>query len=313
MAGEKLGRHIDLSSPRGYYLDYSHMVACEPERDDSGIPIVRIRGGGTACSPSLVARSALGNLEVYLENGNSERRERFISLARWLIDGMEILPGSFGGWSMPEVPRALRGELSRGWFSASVHAECIAVLVRADSLLRQDGAIEAARRAMGAFYTSVEDGGFLREIGEGGDEGGVESLAFIEEFPVPEAPRMVLGSHIKSIWAIYDYLNVDDDPGARILLNRCVNGLTFVLDRFDLGYWTGGSLRGQRMRPVSSERHGTHVLMMDILHRMTDRDEFAEAARRWGGYARNSRNRARAKLERARASLAGAGVSKAPE
>ncbi len=312
MVGEKPGRHVDLSSPRGYYLDYSHMAGAGPACDASGVPVVRVRGGGEVCSPPLVARTALGSLEVYFDNGNPAHRDRFRNLASWLVDNMEVLPGSFGGWSMPEVPRALRGELSRGWFSASAHAECIAVLVRADSLLRQDGAIEAARRAMGAFYTSIEDGGFLREIGEAGDEGGGESLAFIEEFPVPEAPRMVLGSHIKSVWAIYDYLNVDDDPGARILLNRCVNGLAFVLDRFDLGYWTGASLSGLRMRPASSERHGTHVLMMDILHRMTDRDEFADAAARWGGYARNSRNRARAKLERARASLAGAGVSEAP-
>ena len=313
MAGEKLGRHIDLSSPRGYYLDYSHMAVCEPERNERGVPVVRVRGGGRVCSPLLAARAALGNLEVYLENGNSQRRERFSSLARWLVDSMEILPGSFGGWSMPEVPRALRGELPQGWFSASAHAECIAVLVRAVSLLRQEGAIEAARRAMGAFYTSVEDGGFLREIGEAGDEGGVESLAFIEEFPVPEAPRMVLGSHIKSIWAMFDYLNVDDDPGARILLNRCVGGLAFALDRFDLGYWTSTSLNGRRVRPASSQRHSTHVLMMDVLHQMTGNDVFAESARRWGGYARNSRNRARAKLERARAALANAGASVAPE
>ncbi len=313
MAGEKLGRHIDLSSPRGYYLDYSHLVGSEPECDDRGVPVVRVKGGGRVCSPLLAARSALGNLEVYLENGNSQRRERFSSLARWLVDSMEILPGSFGGWSMPEVPRALRGELPQGWFSASAHAECIAVLVRAVSLLRQEGAIEAARRAMGAFYTSVDDGGFLREIGEAGDEGGVESLAFIEEFPLPEAPRMVLGSHIKSVWTMFDYLNVDEDPGARILFNRCVGGLTFVLDRFDLGYWTSTSLDGRRARPASSQRHSTHILMMDVLHQMTGDDVFAESARRWGGYARNSGNRAQALLERARAALANAGGSVTPE
>ncbi len=313
MAGEKLGRHIDVSSPRGYYLDYSHLVGSEPECDDRGVPVVRVKGGGRVCSPLLAARAALGNLEVYLENGNSQRRERFSSLARWLVDSMEILPGSFGGWSMPKVPRALRGELPQGWFSASAHAECIAVLVRAVSLLRQEGAIEAARRAMGAFYTSVDDGGFLREIGEAGDEGGVESLAFIEEFPLPDAPRMVLGSHIKCIWTMFDYLNVDEDPGARILLNRCVGGLTFVLDRFDLGYWTSTSLDGRRIRPASSQRHRTHILMMDVLHQMTGDDVFVESARRWGGYARNSGNRAQALLERARAALANAGGSVAPE
>jgi hypothetical protein len=53
--------------------------------------------------------------------------------------------------------------------------------------------------------------------------------------------------------------------------------------------------------------------MMDVLHQMTGNAAFAEAARRWGSYARNSRNRARARLARARAALTSAGVSVAPE
>lgn len=214
---------------------------------------------------------------------------------------------------MPEVPRALRRELPQGWFSASAHAECIAVLVRAVSLLRQDGALESARRAVGAFHTGIEDGGFLREIGEPGVEGGVESLAFIEEFPLDGTPRMVLTSHVRAVWALFDYLNIDEDPGVRALLNRCIDGLVFSLDRFDLGYWTTAHLDGRRVRPADPRRHATHALMMDVLHRMTGVDAFEAAAGRWRGYAQSSRNRARARLERARAALANAGTTVAPE
>jgi hypothetical protein len=304
MAGDKLGRHIDLSSPRGYYFDYSHMAGVESRCDDAGVPVVRVKGGERVSSPPLVARVALGHLEIYLENGNSSQRRRFRDLSRWLVDTMEILPGSFGGWPMPEVPRGLRGSLPQGWFSASAHAECISVLARAVSLLRLDGALEATRRAMGAFYTSIDDGGFLHEIGEAGDESGVPSLAFIEEFPVPDAPRMVMSSHVRAVWAMFDHLRIDDDPGARILLDRCVRGLRFALDRFDIGYWTAASL-GRRLRPASFERHATHVLMMSVLHRMTGDEVFAESARRWSEYARSPGNRARAGLARARSALSG--------
>jgi len=313
MAEQKPGRHIDLHSPRGYYLDYSHMAGAEPACDDRGVPIVRVKGGGTACSPPLAARTALGNLEVYFETGNSNYRERFSQLARWLVESIEVLPGSFGGWSMPEIPRRLRGELPAGWFSASAHAECIAVLIRSASLLHMDGALEAAWRALGAFHTSVDDGGFLREIGEAGSDCGVDSLAFIEEYPVPDAPRMILGSHVRAVWALFDFLNADDDPGVRALLGRCIRGLVFTLDRFDLGYWTSASLDGRRIRPASFERHCTHVQMMEVLHRMTGEQPFEEAARRWHDYGQDSRGRARAKLARARAALANAGTPVAPE
>ncbi len=63
--------------------------------------------------------------------------------------------------------------------------------------------------------------------------------------------------------------------------------------REDLGYWTSASLDGRRIRPASSDRHSTHALMMDVLHRMTGNDVFWESARRWRGYAQDPRCRAR--------------------
>lgn len=124
---------------------------------------------------------------------------------------------------------------------------------------------------------------------------------------------MVLASHVKAVWALFDYLNVDGDPGVRALFNRCVGGLVFSLDRFDLGYWTSAHVDGRRIRPADFERHSTHILMMDVLHRMTGNGAFEAAARRWRGYAQSSRNRARARLVRARAVLANAGAPVAPE
>jgi hypothetical protein len=104
-----------------------------------------------------------------------------------------------------------------------------------------------------------------------------------------------------------DYLNIGEDPGASALLERCVRGLVFALERFDLGYWTCGHLGGRRVRPASYERHCTHILMMQSLHRMIHEEAFAAAATRWQGYAEDSRSRARASLERARAAIANVG------
>jgi len=315
MAGETLGRHIDLSSPRGYYLDYSGLGERGPESDAAGVPVARVRGGGTGHAPSHVARAALGSLELYLNNGNPARRDRFESLAGWLVRHMEVLPGSFGGWSMPDVPRSLGGELRQGWFSATAHAECVSVLVRAAALLSNGEALDAAKRAVGAFHTPVQDGGLLREVGDPGDEGGLSSLAFCEEYPVPDMPIMVLTSHIKCLWALSDYLLLVDDHGTSILLDRCVRGLVFVLDRFDLGYWSVGDLDPRRRRPcpVRRTRHHTHALMLDVLHRMTRAPELGETARRWRAYERDPRARMRARLERAFATFANVGLPAVPD
>jgi hypothetical protein len=299
MAAESLGRHIDFTSPRGYYLDYSALARESHECDEQGLPAVRVRSGDRVWSPPLTARAALGSLEIYLEAGNPTRRDRFSDLADRLVEHMEILPGSFAGWPMPDVPKRMVGQLTDGWFSAAAHAECVSVLVRAACLLQKRDALDAARRAIGAFHTSVDEGGFLREVGEEGYDGGVASLAFIEEYPLAGPPRMTLSSHVLGLWAIHDYLGVEEDHGARVLFERCVAGLSFVLDRYDLGYWTAAHFEGGRPRPARSGRHETHILMMDILARMTGSPRFAEAGARWREYCRDPRNRAKARLERA--------------
>ena len=122
MAGEKPGRHFDATSPRGYYLDYSRYADAVRTEAKSGSVAVRQVGGGEL-SPLLLARSALGSLEVYLGGGRAELRDRFELLSRWLIENMELVPLSFGGWSMPASKDARR--LPDGWFSGTAHAECL--------------------------------------------------------------------------------------------------------------------------------------------------------------------------------------------
>lgn len=308
MAGEKLGRHFDITSPRGYYLDYSR-YAGPAKANAAGVALAPVSDTSRTPSPLIVAREALGSLEVYLGGGRGGTRDRFELLSQWLIDNMEVVPGSFGGWSMPESRRGTK--LEDGWFSGLAHAECLSVLVRASSLLRKDGALEAGRRAFGGFCTGIDDGGFLREIGDAGDEGGLASLVFVEEYPLQERSRLSFATHVSALWAVFDYLTVTDDHAARLTLGRLVDGLAFVLERFDMGYWAAAELdddlRG--VRPASSGELATHISMLDVLQRMTGRDEFGEVALRWRGYSQSVRAGFRAKLVRAGSALTNVGSS----
>jgi hypothetical protein len=307
MAVAARGRCIDFSSPRGYYIDYTHWAYARCEVDEEGVPVVRARGGVRAPSPALVSRVALGNLELYLANGSPERREKFESLARWLVAHQETIPGGFGGWPMPRVPRGYESALAEGWFSGSVHSECLSTLVRAAVLLRTEGAHVAARRAFGGLRTSVGDGGFLRAIGDGGDAAGMAFLAFIDEFPVAEPVLMAFESHVLGLWAAFDFSFIDTDGSARGLFEHCLDGLVFVLEQYDLGYWTRGDLRsglGAR-RPTSAPGIEAQATMLEVLFAMSGRPEFGSAARRWRSYADRPVGRARALLGRAWSAIAG--------
>lgn len=289
-----------MTSPRGYYLDLARWSDPRGPVDADGLPVSRV--DGETHDPGEVARYALGNIELYLERGSESRRDRIERAAVWLANHMEFVPGSFGGWAMPDPPRALGGELAPGWFSGAVQGECVSVLVRASLLLGVPRALEAAREAFPAFRTPVDEGGFLREVGEKGHhEGAIESLAFIEQYAMPERPSMDLLGHVRAVWGILDYRQATDDDEARRLLERCVSGTEFVLDRYDLGYWTRRDLdtawRGARLPSPAGILD--EAVALEIIYEMTGRDAFAEAARRRRGYGASARRRLRASLLRA--------------
>ena len=292
------GKFVDLRSPRGYHLAYAAFVERRESWDELGLPPTKSRRAEVTRSPRLMARSALACLERYLENGNREKRADFERIARWLIDNHEEEPGGFLGWPMPCVPRAFRGDLSDGWFSGSAHAECIAVLVRAGTLLGMDGAIECARRAIIGFATPVEDGGFLREVGEEGCEGGLETMAFAEEYPIVGCPSMTFGGHARAMLALSDFAALDGDQGVRALLGRYARGLEYVLDRFDLGFWSRADLdpRWRGMRITSITQHTEQVLQLSLLCHITECNVFGSISEQWRVHAQLRRQRWKSRL-----------------
>ncbi len=288
MQGAGAGKFLDLSSPRGYHLAYAAFANRRESRDALDSPPTGSGRERVARSPWLMARSALACLELYLENGNQERRAGFERIAQWLIDKHEEEPGGFLGWPMPAIPRVFRGDLSDGWFSGSAHAECIAVLVRAGALLNMEGALDCARRAVIGFATPVEDGGFLREVGEEGCEGGLETMAFAEEYPVTDRVSMTFGGHARAMFALSDFAALENDEGARALLDRYARGLEYVLDRFDLGFWSRADLdsRWRGVRIASYTQHTEHALQLSLLSRIKGCHAFDSTSERWQTYTR---------------------------
>jgi heparosan-N-sulfate-glucuronate 5-epimerase len=297
------GKHIDVEAPRGYYIDLSAFADLPGPPGRLSSPSPPGTSYGRSPSPADIARYALGNLELYLGSGSAVRRDRFEAAARSLIEDIEVVPATFGGWAMHEPPRAYRGLLPSGWLSGGVQGECVSVLARAVSLMGTERALETARTAVAAFSTPVADGGLLREVGDEGGEGGLESLAFIEEYPIDGRPVLNLSGHVRALWGIHDYAAVADDSAAASLFERCVRGLEFELDRFDLGYWTRPDLDGAaELSSVTAIRE--HVLQMGVMYDLTGSEVFRAAARRWAGYVANWKTRSKVLLSRLAFSVA---------
>jgi len=272
MQGATRGRFIDLESPRGYVVDYSRSAERWREPELPG-------------DPSVLARVALGDLELYLARGTPERRDRFSEASRWLVSHLETIPGGFGGWPMPTTPEAYREELAVGWFSGRAHAECVGVLLRAGTILGSREALEAARVALGGFETPVDDGGFIREVAERGLESGLDTPVFVETYPTAR-PSLELLGQTTAMFALHDAGRVLERERAAHLLDRAVRGLEYVLDRFDTGAWSRADLddRWRGARIAVPARHREHILHLKEVARVTGHRTFNEMARRWGEY-----------------------------
>ncbi len=308
---------MDEASPRGYVLDYSDLVDAIGPDDERGLPLVSMPGGPRH-SPALLAKYGLGSLELYLRTGNPKRRAAVETVARWLVENNEEIPCGYLSWPMPRVPRAYSRELSEHWFSGEAHAECISLLCRAAALLGFDQARDCVRRAVGGLWTPVEDGGFARELGEGGAEGGLESPIFVEQFPMADRPSLVLGTHLRAITALRDsavHRPGEPDEGTRATLRRMESGLERVLDRYDTGSWSLFDLDERWSgSPVASPlRHGEHVLQLEQLARHGGSELVATTAARWGAYAASGRARRRAWCGRFAFALANRGLHPSEE
>ncbi|MBD3348760.1 MAG: hypothetical protein GF400_06150 [Candidatus Eisenbacteria bacterium] len=283
------GRYVDPGSPRGYYVDYSYLAGSTGGRDGGGLPELRARVDGIERSPLDVARFGLGNLELYLSTGSAARREGFERAAAWLIENIETVPASFGGWAMHPAPPPYRSELPTGRFAAGAQGECLSTVVRAQVLLGLPRAGDVARNAFAAFTAPVEDGGFLREVGDPAGEAGVETPVFLEEYPIEGRPVMNLSGHMRGMLGVYDYWRASRDEAAGSMWRRSLSGLRFVLDRYDLGYWTLDDLDGGRGRlnvtTVSSLRE--HVLHLSVLSDLAADATLRTAADTWREYLRS--------------------------
>ncbi len=309
MRSAPAGRYVDPRSPRGYYIDHSRHADPRGPVDRDGLPLLPRPVAGHDHSPLAVARYGLGNLELYLESGSASRRDRFERAARFLMSSMEVVPSSFGGWAMPPARAPYGPLLPAGRLAAGAQGECLSLVVRAWLLLGMHEAEETAQRAAAALAAPIPDGGLMREIGEPTGDAGIDSLAFLEEYPIEGRPVMDLSGHARGLLGVHDYWLASGDTSAGSLRERCLRGLAFVFERYDLGFWTRDDLDdvvpAVNVSTVTSL--GEHVLHVSVLAELSGMELLRAAVPRWRVYRSSVRCRLRSLPGRAAAMARGAG------
>ena len=274
-----------------YYQTFRKKADYVGPFDDDGVPMLDYRGDvGRQYNPIAIAQYGLGNYNVYLASNEAERLDRFIRQADWLVANLETNPHGVHVWNH-HFDWFYREGLKAPWYSALAQGPGISVLLRAHRETGEARYADAAVKAFEAFQRSVPEGGVIH-LDAAGDP-------WLEEYLVTP-PSHVLNGLLWASWGVYDYGKLGGHDAGRELFEKSVETVIKNLDRWDTGFWSCYEIRPGRIPMVASPYyHRLHITQMDVMHRLTGRDEFRDRAQRWRAYRANALKRSAALAYRA--------------
>lgn len=258
----------------GYYNDLSKKADWEGKNDGNGIPVNLLSNGKTVYFPITIAQMALGSYDLWLQEGEPEKKNTFLKLALWLKENQD----ERGGW---ENPWSYLRDTCVSNYSSLAQGEAISVMVRAYMLTEDQSFVESCKRAYTLLTGPVEDGGCSYHSRDG---------IYFEEYP--ENPRStVLNGWIFTIFGIYDLILATGDRDVEKVFENTTRTLQHSLQSYDTGYWSYYDRRGNISSPFY---HNLHIALLDALYAITGIESFREYSARWNGYQNSSFNRIKA-------------------
>jgi hypothetical protein len=276
---------------RQYYMCFQGKARYKGPFDRDGVPILDYQGDiGPQHNPIAIAQYGLARFNQWCRTGAVTDRAAWVAVADWLSTRVQPNPHGVPVW-MHHFDWPYRQTLQAPWYSGLAQGSGLSMLVRAARETGNATYAEAAHRAYVAFERQVTEGGVIA-IDDRGD-------TWIEEYLV-DPPSHILNGFIWGSWGVLDYAGWSGRASAADLWNRCVATLEQRLGDFDAGRWSlyEAPLNGRRML-ASAYYHQLHITQLRVLHRLTGRPSFDEAAARFERYAASPLRRASAFAEKA--------------
>lgn len=266
-----------------YYMPFIAKANYAGEYDQKGIPMLDYHGSvGLQYNPIAIAQFGLGNYNLYCRSGDGERKSKFLKIADWLVDNLEMSPGGTRVW-YHHFDWEYRDKLKAPWHSALAQGQGVSVLVRAHKETRENRYLEAANHALDAFRKDVRDGGVTYADGRG--------YKWFEE-AIVEPPTHILNGFIWASWGVYDHFLHTRKECAHGLWKEAVRTLKENISSFDVGFWSLYEHSGTRMKMLASPfYHSLHIVQLKVMHKLTGEDIFRTYAERWDSFRANTLKR----------------------
>lgn len=259
-----------------YYMPFLAKADFPGVLDPQGIPMLNYHGRQSLqYNPIAVAQYGLGNYNLFRRTGSGERRTRFLAVADWLVENLELNSSGLSVWNH-HFDWEYRTKLVAPWFSGLAQGQGISVLARAHAETGDQAYLDAAHRAFEPFGISVDEGGVAFVDSEGN--------TWIEEYIV-SPPTHILNGFIWASWGVYDYFLVTGSLEVKALFDSAVRTIAANLTKYDLRYWSLYEQSGTKLPMVASPfYHRLHITQLRVMYRLTGEERFNSFADRWESY-----------------------------
>jgi len=275
--------NINPDELAGYYMPFTSKAHYTGPFDDNGIPLLNYHGEtGLQYNPIAISQYGLGHHALFLSQGNAEARQKFMSVADWLVANLEQNEAGIWVWNH-HFDWEYRTPLKAPWYSGLAQGQGISMLVRAHRETGDERYMEAAERAFESFTKTTEQGG-ISHIDSEGDY-------WIEEYIV-SPPTHIINGFIWASWGLHDFFLATKNQQAEELFQKSIGTIAKNLPLFDIGFWSLYEQSGTRLKMIASPfYHQLHIAQLNVLHRLTGQEIFADYSRRWEGYRQNRTKR----------------------
>jgi heparosan-N-sulfate-glucuronate 5-epimerase len=265
---QPIGRCFNPGEIGGYYNDLTGKADYTGPANPAGVPLRQVPGQGLVEMPVSATQMALGLYDRWLMRKMEPDREKFLSLARYLMSTGQSRPeGIVWIYDFDMPTYRLKGP----FISAMGQGQAISVLVRAHKLTGEERYLSVAREAMRPMGIPVVAGGV-----------GIDTIHgwWLEEYPTTP-PSFVLNGCIFAIWGLNDLALAGHDPAKELFL-RVTDTLEQALPAFDIAGWSRYDLFPFVMPQMTSPfYHQLHIAQLDAMAQLTGNRTFAHFGHHW--------------------------------
>jgi len=279
-----MNRREDIGQLENYYMDYTPKTTYPGPFDKDGVPMLNYLGKiGIQYNPDAIAQYGLGHFEKYLQTKDDNHKEIFLRQADWFVGNLRERDKGIGIWEYNFDFEYFK-KLKKPWYTSLGQGHGISVLVRAYSLTEKTIYLNTAKKAFLSFKHPVDVDGGVKYVDEYG-------YVWFEEAIIKPCTH-ILNGFIWALWGVYDYWLATKEVVAIALFNEGIRTLEKNLYRYDNGLWSTYDLAKTKIPGIASwYYHSLHIVQLEVLHLLTNKEIFKICAEKWECYKRKRFNR----------------------